>query len=241
MNDTKTDIENSVDNPLLTIENLSVSVNDSSKAILLAKNINLRVCPGQVIPVTGKSGSGKSTFLRTLILFNSFNDGEIRFKGNSIENIPLPLLRSRMIYLHQSPTFSAGTVKENLYEPYQYKITNKMKPDLDVIINGLEQVGLDADILDKHIDDISGGEAQRVALLRAFLLNPEILLLDEPTSGLDPESTHIIIHRVMKWVTDEKHAAIWVVHDPAVIQHLEVPVFHFTPDGLVENKVEISK
>ncbi|WP_347862755.1 phosphate ABC transporter ATP-binding protein [Salimicrobium sp. PL1-032A] len=136
----------------------------------------------------GPSGSGKSTML---FLFNRLKDpeqGGIWYKGEPIEEVPIPLLRRKIGLLLQSPNLFPGTVLDNL--KYGPSLTNSWKPGDEKKL--LEYVQLPPDIKDRDVDHLSGGQQQRVSLARTLANEPEVLLLDEPTSALDNKTAEDI-------------------------------------------------
>ena len=222
------------DEPLLDLRGLDVAVPGTDPPQFLARGVNLTLYPGEILPVVGKSGSGKSTLLRSLSFFCPPCGGEIVFHGIPVLEIPPVRLRAKMIYLSQTPRLFPGTVLENLLEPFQYRINRRSAPKRADLEKRMAEAGLPPGMLDGSAEKLSGGEAQRVALLRAMLLDPSVLLLDEPTSGLDPESASMIVRLVKQWVAENAHGAIWVAHDREVIRRIGRPALHFSERGLVE-------
>ncbi len=224
------------DNILLDLKNLALSLPGIKESRILSEKINLTLHTGEILPIIGKSGVGKSTLLKSIIKLCPNCTGSISFEDTRISSENLPLTRSRIIYLSQKSSLSIKTVKEVLLEPFTFKVNRDKTPPDDLILSGMNGIGLSKDYLDKQADKLSGGESQRIALLRALLLDPVILLLDEPTSGLDPESTCMIVKRIKNWVKDTNKGVIWVVHDPAVVRQIDRPAFRLTREGLVEER-----
>ena len=142
----------------------------------ILKDINLEIQKGKYITVVGPSGSGKSTLMRILASMISPTSGEVIFDGKSIETYDPILYRQKVSYAFQQPTLFGKTVRENLEFPFEVR---KEAVDETKIIDYLKMVNLDDSYIDKSVNDVSGGEKQRIALLRNLLFPPEVLITDE--------------------------------------------------------------
>lgn len=192
---------------ILKIENLKFK--DKERNIL--NNISLEIKSGECISIVGESGSGKSTLLRILADLISPTSGDIKYKDSSYLLYNPIDLRREISYCTQLPYLFGRTVKENLEFPF--KIRSK-KVD-DKRINELLSVfKLDSNYLYKEINLLSGGEKQRVALIRNLIFTPDVLLLDEATSSLDKPNT-IIVEEYIKKLNSLGTTIIWVTHDEA--------------------------
>ncbi len=218
---------------LIELRNLLISVPTENGRRDLARNINLKLSPGQIITIAGPSGCGKSTLLRSIIKLTPLLEGSISIADRSIEEWSIPELRNRCIYLHQHPVIFPGSVELNLTMPFNFRLNKKIRRNHRKISEVINAVGLPADSLNINSSTLSGGEAQRVALARAMLVEPQVLLLDEPTASLDPDSSDIIIDTIKRWIDEKERGVIWVVHERDVIRKLGVDPMVMTPDGLV--------
>lgn len=174
---------------LLEMEHLSF-VSDG-KVIL--DDISYSLEEGAFLSITGPSGSGKSTLLKIIATILSRTEGEIRYNGKSLDDYEPTDYRKEVSYTFQTPVLFGKTVRDNLAFPYEIR---KKEFDEKKAISYLESVGLPKEYLDKEINTLSGGEKQRVALIRNVLFQPKILLLDEVTSALDEANRQII----WKWL-----------------------------------------
>ncbi len=200
---------------------------DKGPVNVLAQGVTLAVDAGQIVPIVGPSGSGKSTLLRMLVRLAPRSNGEILFEGKAIQTYPPCKFRTMVAYLPQVPVMFPGTVLDNLKTAFQYRSIGQAAPSDDQLANLLEAIGLKRAMLTQRADRLSGGESQRVALLRTLLIEPHLLLLDEPTSGLDPESSRHIVDYVRDWVKQERRAALWVAHDQTVVERLGAEPWSF--------------
>jgi ABC-type iron transport system FetAB ATPase subunit len=135
---------------------------------------NLTLAAGDCLVISGPSGIGKSLLLRMIADLDE-NTGAVSLNGASREAMPAPQWRRQVLYVAAESGWWAERVREH------------MQPAADVAL--LERLGLRAELLDAPVSQLSTGERQRMALLRAVLRKPAVLLLDEPTSALDHAST----------------------------------------------------
>ncbi len=127
----------------------------------------------------------------------------------------MPRYRSQGVYLYQRPALVKGTVEENLRFPFSLRIHSHRKFDIDTHRGWLASLNRDDSFLRKQQRDLSDGESQIVALLRAMQLEPEVLLLDEPTSAIDAEATTVIEGLVDTWLRQhpDQRSTVWITHD----------------------------
>ncbi len=180
----------------------------------LLRDISLSVRPGERLALIGASGAGKTLLLRLLALLDRCDAGEHFWCGSSVASRAVPEFRSHCIYLHQRPALFEGSVEYNLRMPFSLSVHGRRRFDRDWTVERLRSVGRSPDLLDRNSRDLSGGEAQIVALLRALQLAPLVLLLDEPTASLDPQAAEAVEVLVRDWQAAEKmRALVWVSHD----------------------------
>lgn len=182
----------------------------------LLEGIDLELIPGDRVALLGSSGAGKSLLLRALALLDPIDAGEVRFQNRQVAAAEVPAFRSQVIYLHQRAPLGEGTVETVLRQPFQWRTHEQIAFDRDRVSGWLDEIGRGIDFLELDSSNLSVGESQIVALLRAMQLNPLALLLDEPTSALDPDSTRLVENLVTNWIDQApaERAFIWITHDP---------------------------
>ncbi|AAP27425.1 MULTISPECIES: ABC transporter ATP-binding protein [Bacillus] len=166
----------------MTITNVSFQENDEEKCRIY--NIDLQIQPGELIIIVGESGVGKTTLLKLMTGLYKPSNGSITYYGNE----------AQLTTVWQEPRFFRVTVKENMYFGEE-RLENELEKNAELvnvtpIIRGLPE-GLQT-VLHKSGEEFSGGERKRLALLRAIVSNPHLIILDEPTAGLDPNNQEFV-------------------------------------------------
>lgn len=179
----------------------------------ILKNINLDIEQGQYLTFIGPSGSGKSTLMRILASMISPTSGKVLFQGDDIETLEPTQYRRKVSYAFQQPTLFGKTVRDNLMFPFEVR---NQQFDESKVDQYLKMVNLESDYLDKSVNDVSGGEKQRIALLRNLLFQPEVLITDEVTAGLDAENKNIV-HKMLNDFNQQGLTILRVTHDESEI------------------------
>ena len=192
--------------PILSINNLVYE----AQCNRIIDNISFDVYEGEFLSIVGPSGSGKSTILKILSTLISNTSGNISYNKKALEEYNPSDLRKEISYCLQSPVLFGKTVMDNLSFPYE--IRNE-KFDTEKAVKFLENVGLSEDYLYKSINTLSGGEKQRVAVIRNILFQPKVLLLDEITSGLDTGNRDIIWNWLKEIKNNTNMTIIMISHN----------------------------
>lgn len=201
--------------------------------IKVLKGINTEIRKGEVVVIIGASGSGKSTFLRTLNLLETPSDGKIFFDGVDITapkvNVNHHRMRMGMVF-QQFNLFPHMTVLRNMtLAPMKLLGMSKEEAEKQAM-KLLERVGL-ADRAQAYPSQLSGGQKQRVAIVRALCMHPEVILFDEPTSALDPEMVGEVLD-VMKQLADEGMTMVVVTHEMGFAREVADRVI-FIDEGII--------
>ncbi|WP_294564082.1 amino acid ABC transporter ATP-binding protein [uncultured Arthrobacter sp.] len=235
------DIERTVDQPVLNVKNLHKAYHGQE----VLKGVEFEIRKGQVKAVLGPSGSGKSTMLRLMALLEPADQGEILLNGNiigtSVRNGKTSHLPERVL-AKQRQDIGMVFQKFNLF-PHLTACRNVMLGLTSVkgvshtaarehAMEMLERVGL-ANRADHYPSELSGGQQQRVAIARALVLNPAVMLFDEPTSALDPELVGEVLD-VMEKLAAEGMTMIVVTHEVRFASRVASEVSLFDGGVIVE-------
>ena len=181
----------------------------------LLHEISLKIDAGERLALAGQSGAGKTLLLRALAKLDPVDSGEVRFRGQPVSPHRVPKFRGEVIYLHQRAALLEDHVEAALRRPFALCTHRHRQFQPQRIQKWLGQLGRDASFLQKNVADLSGGEIQMTALLRALQLDPAVLLLDEPTAALDSPTAAIVEQLLVEWIDDAPadRAFLWVTHD----------------------------
>ena len=196
---------------MLRIKDLKKSFGDNH----VLKGFNMTLYKGENLVIMGKSGSGKSVMIKCLMGLMQPDSGEIEIMGNNVlefEHQELDMLRKEIGFLFQgSALYDSMTVQENLEFPLRKQHIEQSRKD-ELVFRALESVGL-TEALELMPDELSGGMKRRVALARAIILNPKIIIYDEPTTGLDPITAKEIIQLMRDIQVQYGSSALIITHD----------------------------
>jgi len=197
--------------PILKIKNLRKSFGD----IDVLNGFTMELFEGENLVIMGKSGSGKSVMIKCLVGLMLPDSGEITIMNNDILNLKrreLDSLRKEIGFLFQgSALYDSMTVRENLEFPLR-KSKIKINDTEDLVLKALRSVGLE-EAIDLMPEELSGGMKRRVALARAIILNPKIIIYDEPTTGLDPITAKEIIGLMKEIQLKQGSSSLIITHD----------------------------
>jgi ABC-type multidrug transport system ATPase subunit len=195
------------DDVLLEVEDLAVSAGGKT----LLEGIELQVGRGEMVAVTGPSGCGKTTFVRSVAGLVDPERGRVLFKGRTADETGWPQFRRSVVLVAQRPVMMEGTVRAGLERPFTYGTASGPFPQ-ERARELLDRLGLEATI-DQAARSLSEGQQQRLSLVRALLVEPEVLLLDEPTSSLDSELVGSVEDLLRDLAREQGTAALVVTHE----------------------------
>ncbi|KYG71301.1 cell division transport system ATP-binding protein [Roseivirga ehrenbergii] len=225
--------------PIVRIEDATIFQDD--KTVL--NNITLSINKGELVYLVGRTGSGKSSLLKTLYADLPLRLGKIRIANHDIQNIKrkdVPLLRRKLGVVFQDfQLFPDRSVAENIYfvmKATGWKNKAKMKSKLAEV---LMRVGLGV-VANKMPHQLSGGEQQRVVIARALINDPVLLIADEPTGNLDPEVSDGIFQTFME-INKGGTSILMATHDYNLIKNYPKRVLKCEKGSILDsNEVELS-
>ena len=220
-------------NSLIRVVDVCKEYNGGSVHAL--SHCNFSVKRGEVVAIIGPSGSGKSTLLRCLNLLEQPTSGTISFKDVALNgkkvNLDLHRREMGMVFQHFN-LFPHMTVKKNITLA-PVKLGLKSQPDADAQAMALlERIGL-ADKADEYPAMLSGGQKQRIAIVRALMMQPEVMLFDEPTSALDPEMVGEVLDLMRSLAEDGMTMAV-VTHEMGFAREVASRVIFMDGGAILE-------
>lgn len=190
---------------MINFKNISLKFNDK----IILNNFNLIVNTGEKILISGVSGKGKTTLLKLLLGFSTPNSGSILVDNLELNEQTINIIRNKIGYMPQSTPFLNVKVEKLIHTIFNYKENLKTKLDMSILIQTLKEFNLDSNILSKNINQLSGGEKQRLAFVIIILLDRKIWILDEITSSLDQDMKE----KVINYILNTNKTVILVSHD----------------------------
>lgn len=189
-----------------------------SVTTVLGFSVSLSVEPGECLCLSGASGAGKSLLLRALADLDP-HQGKIYLGSLECAQIMPPLWRRMVGFL---PAESAW---------WSYRVQDHFETTSS-LFSMLEQLGFSAEVLQQPVSQLSSGERQRLAIIRALSIGPRALLLDEPTANLDSESKDRVENLILQFMHTQKIPVIWVTHDLPQIERVAHQHWHLTKGRL---------
>lgn len=194
---------------MIEIRNLSFAYGKRN----VLQDISFDIQPGECVGILGNNGAGKSTLITCINRIRRPKSGQVLIDGKDIHKLRRSVLARKVAYVAQSNELTNATVFDCVLlgrTPYiRWSVTQE---DLDLCEEMIDLLGL-SHLKLRNVDNLSGGEMQKVMLARALVQQPELLLLDEPTSNLDPRNQYEMLELVRKIARERKIAVLIVIHD----------------------------
>lgn len=217
--------------PLLQVQALSLSFRRQEQVV---DRVSFNLAAGRTLGLVGASGAGKSSIARAILHLIKPDAGNILFHGKNISSMDpeqLKEARRRIQIVFQEPSASLSprrTVAQTLLEPLRHFAIGDSDYRQDRIRQTLQTVGLDADVLQRYPHQFSSGQQQRIAIARALVTNPDLLIADEAVSALDVSVQARILQLIQTLQTEHGIAFLFISHDLAVIRQVadEVAVMY---------------
>ena len=213
--------------PKLATESLSFGVDGEP----IVRGVDLSVAAGETVTLVGPSGAGKSTLLRLLCRLDEPTEGTVFLDGTDYRTIDPTALRARVGLVPQAPALRDGTVRDNVTVGPRLRGETVAADRVEPLLDRVDLAGY----ADREVAGLSGGEAQRVAIARTLMVEPEVLLLDEPTASLDSESQAEIEALLRALLAEADRTVVLVTHDQAQVDRVADRVVEFV-DGQIRGR-----
>ena len=218
--------------PLLELRDVCLSFRQREQ--LAVDRVSLRITAGSTLGLVGASGAGKSSIARAILRLLEPDSGEILFKGEVMGRMDprqLKLARQSIQMVFQEPSVSLSprrTVRQTLLEPLEHFAIGDAGYRLETVERTLQTVGLDRSALERYPHQFSSGQQQRIAIARALVTGPELLVADEAVASLDVSIQAQILQLVQTLQRDFGITFLFISHDLAVIRQIadEVAVMY---------------
>jgi peptide/nickel transport system ATP-binding protein len=218
--------------PLLEVRNLSLYFHKRQQVAI--DRVSFSITAGSTVGLVGASGAGKSSIARAIMQLEEIDSGEIFFKGKNILEMnsrQLKATRQRMQLVFQDPSTSLSpkrTVGQSLLEPLKHFAIGDPDSRQEKVLQTLHTVGLDHDVLRRYPHQFSSGQQQRIAIARALVTDPELLIADEAVSSLDVSIQAQILQLIQVLQKELAITFLFISHDLGVIRQIadEVAVMY---------------
>ena len=209
---------------LLEVRGLSLSFHKQTQAAVDRVSFNIRA--GNILGLVGASGAGKSSIARAIMRLVKVDSGAVLFNGEDILRMnsqQLMATRQRIQLVFQDPSASLSprrTVEQTLLEPMKHFVIGDTRFQQEKIRETLHTVGLDHDVLQRYPHQFSSGQQQRIAIARALVTSPDLLIADEAVSSLDVSIQAQILQLIKTLQKEHGIAFLFISHDLAVIRQI---------------------
>lgn len=220
---------------MLKLNNISKTINNNK----ILDAISLTVEEGEIVGLIGKSGSGKSTILRSISGLSGIDEGEIIYKGKVISSVEPLKHKTKLsveigMVFQQFNLFNHWNVLENIYKNLIIVKKENKQVAIEMAKKALNQVGL-SELSNRKITSLSGGQKQRVAIARTIAMGNKVILFDEATSALDPQSSKEIMKLMLELKEKFKVTMIIVSHELKFIREICDKVYFIEKGKLIES------
>lgn len=223
----------------LEIKNLKFAYDVGDAPVYALDGFNMKIHRGEKIAIVGYNGAGKTTLTKLIMRLYDPTEGEILYNDKNIKDYTVPSLRARIAAVFQDYRIFACSIAENVAGgPY----TNAMEVDIcralreSTFADKLQTLpdGIQTQLtkeFDRSGTQLSGGEAQKIAIARAFYKNADLIILDEPSSALDPDAEYALNQAISEYADDK--TVIFISHRLSTTRHAD-RIYMFEDGGLIE-------
>lgn len=216
---------------MLEIKDLSFRYHRSGPWVL--HGVNLELKPGEIGILLGKNGSGKTTLFKNILGINTPDSGTIHFEGEDLLKMSRRERARRIAYVPQDIQFGALSVFDSiLMGRISYFGLKASHEDYIAVEKIIADMQLE-DFADRNVEELSGGERQKIAIARAMAQEPKLMVFDEPTGNLDIANEHLIIQEAKKLAREKNIGILSSLHDLNQAMHFG-DRFFFLRDGVIQ-------
>lgn len=216
---------------MLEIKDLSFRYHRSGPWVL--HGVNLELKPGEIGILLGKNGSGKTTLFKNILGINTPDSGTIHFEGENLLKMSRRERARRIAYVPQDIQFGALSVFDSiLMGRISYFGLKASHEDYIAVEKIIADMQLE-DFADRNVEELSGGERQKIAIARAMAQEPKLMVFDEPTGNLDIANEHLIIQEAKKLAREKNIGILSSLHDLNQAMHFG-DKFFFLRDGVIQ-------
>lgn len=195
-------------NTMLYIENASIAYNNE----VLFSGFNLHLNRGEIASISGPSGCGKTSLLNAILGFTPLKEGRIVLNGTVLDKSSIDIIRKQIAWIPQELALPLEWVKDMVQLPFDLK-ANRNSPFSEVrLFEHFEELGLEQELYYKRVNEISGGQRQRMMIAVASMIGKPLIIVDEPTSALDSGSSGKVL-TFFRRLTEKGSAILTVSHD----------------------------
>lgn len=193
---------------MLYIENASIAYNNE----VLFSGFNLHLNRGEIASISGPSGCGKTSLLNAILGFTPLKEGRIVLNGTVLDKSSIDIIRKQIAWIPQELALPLEWVKDMVQLPFDLK-ANRNSPFSEVrLFEHFEELGLEQELYYKRVNEISGGQRQRMMIAVASMIGKPLIIVDEPTSALDSGSSGKVL-TFFRRLTEKGSAILTVSHD----------------------------
>lgn len=194
---------------MLQIENLNIRFGKEE----IFQQFDLHLHTGEMLCINGRSGRGKTTLLKAVMGFIPYQEGTIQFNGILLTPKTAEYIRRQIAWMPQELTLPTEWVSDMIRLPLELRANRSCQTNKETLLYYFSLLGLGEELLKKRVNEISGGQRQKIMLAVTAMLDKKLTIVDEPTSALDPISCQQVTHFMQQILTKEK-SILAVSHNP---------------------------
>lgn len=195
------------------------SLSFGSNRVTALAGVDIRLLRGQTVALVGESGSGKTTLARCMARLENPDSGEIHFEGTDVTKLSGQQLtpirrRIQLVFQHSATAMNPRlSAEEIVAEPLCILRKSSKRDRHEIVLNWMEQVGLPSQWAARRVSQFSGGQRQRLAIARAMILDPDVVIFDEAFAGLDPATRTSILDLILRLQASRRKSYLFITHD----------------------------